>query len=82
MLERFPEGEEAKTEWVFEADPDEEKWRLILAQDFQNMPEVQKGMKSRGFMGARPNPLSEVPVTHFHRTLAEYMGTGAPVPLT
>ena len=81
VIERFPEGEVPKTEWVFEPDTSKEKWRLILSQDFQNMPEVQKGMKSRGFPGARPNPLQEGPVIHFHRTLAEYMGTGAPQPI-
>ena len=82
VLERFPEGEEPKTEWVFEADPSEEKWRLILAQDFSNMAAVQKGMKSRGYQGARPNPIEEQTVIHFHRVLAEYMGTGAPVPIS
>lgn len=81
VLERFPDGEEPRTEWIFEPDPTEEKWRLILAQDFGNMEEVQKGMKSRGFVGPRPNPIEELPVTHFHKVLAEYMGTGAPVPL-
>ena len=40
VLERFPEGQEPKTEWVYEPDPTEEKWRLILSQDFQNMPKV------------------------------------------
>lgn len=80
-LERFPEAQEPKTEWVFQSDATAEKWRLILAQDFQNMPEVQKGMKSRGFVGPRPNPVQEIPVTHFHRTLAQYMGTGAPRPI-
>ena len=79
VLERFPDGEEPRTEWVYEADPSEEKWRLILAQDFGNMAAVQKGMKSRGYQGARPNPIEEQTVIHFHRTLAEYMGTGAPV---
>ena len=81
VLERFPEGEEPQSEWVFEADPTEEKWRLILAQDFGNMAAVQKGMKSRGFQGPRPNPIEEETVVHFHRVLAEYMGTGAPVPI-
>lgn len=81
VLERFPEGEEPETEWVFEEDPTEEKWRLILSQDFNNMPEVQKGMKSRGFRGGRMNPISELPTTHFFRKLAEYMGgEHAPVP--
>ena len=41
---------------------------------------VQKGMKSRGFMGPRPNPLQEFGVIHFHRLLAKYMGTGTPQP--
>ena len=49
-----------------------------LQQDFDNMPFVQRGMKSRGFRGARPNPRQEVTVYNFHQTLAEYMGTGAP----
>ncbi len=78
IIERYPEGEEPQTEWVYEPDPTEEKWRKILSQDFQNMPEVQHGIKSRGFKGPRPSPVQEVPVIHFHRTLAEYMGTGAP----
>lgn len=82
VLERFPEGEEPQSDWVYEPDPTEEKWRLILAQDFNNMPEVQKGMKSRGFRGARMNPISELPTTHFFRKLAEYMGDEhAPVPV-
>ena len=81
ILEHFPEGEEPSTEWVHEPDPTEEKWRLILSQDFQNIGEIQKGMKSRGYDGAMPSPYQEVPIIHFHRNLAKYMGTGAPVPL-
>jgi phenylpropionate dioxygenase-like ring-hydroxylating dioxygenase large terminal subunit len=80
-LERYPEGEEPKTEWVEAPDASQDRWRLILSQDFGNMVQVQKGMKSRGFIGARPNPLEETAVTHFHRTLAKYMGAGEPVPL-
>jgi phenylpropionate dioxygenase-like ring-hydroxylating dioxygenase large terminal subunit len=80
VLERFPPGEEPKTEWVYEPDPTEEKWRLILSQDFQNMPKVQQGMKSRGFPGPRPSPQQELAIIHFHRMLAEYMGSGAPEP--
>lgn len=78
VLERYPEGEEPKTQWVYQPDPTEDKWRKILCQDFANMPQVQKGMKSRGFEGPRPNPVQEVPVTHFHRLLAKYMGVGTP----
>ena len=80
-LERFPEGEEPKTEWEFKPDPTEEAWRKVLFQDFGNMPYVQKGIKSRGFKGPRPSPVQELSVIHFHRLLAQYMGTGAPRPL-
>ena len=81
VIERFPEGEEPKTEWVFKPELTEEAWLKILAQDFANMPQVQKGMKSRGFQGPRPGPRQELSVIHFHRLLAKYMGTGAPQPL-
>jgi phenylpropionate dioxygenase-like ring-hydroxylating dioxygenase large terminal subunit len=78
FIERHPEGQEPKTEWVFQPDPSEEKWLLVLAQDFANMGGVQKGIKSRGYQGARPSPIQEGAVIHFHRVLAKYMGTGAP----
>jgi nitrite reductase/ring-hydroxylating ferredoxin subunit len=76
-IERFPEGEAPKTEWV-QADATAEKWGMVLAQDFYNMNQVQKGMKSRGFRGTLPNPHQEQKITNFHRNLAKYMGTGAP----
>lgn len=76
-LERYPEGEEPETDWV-NADPNAEKWGLVLAQDFSNMEWVQKGMKSRGFRGTLPNPHQERKVTNFHRVLSQYMGSGYP----
>ena len=76
-IERFPEGQQPKTEWVY-ADATAEKWGAVLAQDFGNMGAVQKGMKSRGFRGTLPNPHQEQKITNFHRNLARYMGTGAP----
>ena len=76
-LERFPEGEEPKTEWVY-AKPNAENWGMVLAQDFDNMEWVQKGMKSRGFRGTLPNPHQEQKITNFHRHLGRYMGVCAP----
>jgi phenylpropionate dioxygenase-like ring-hydroxylating dioxygenase large terminal subunit len=76
-IERFPEGQEPKTNWVY-AEPTGEKWGSVLAQDFSNMAAVQKGMRSRAFVGPQPNPHQERKVTNFHRNLAKYMGTGAP----
>jgi phenylpropionate dioxygenase-like ring-hydroxylating dioxygenase large terminal subunit len=82
VIERFPEGQEPRTEWVH-ADPvaDRDKWPPVLLQDFDNMEGVQRGMRAAGFRGTLPNPLQEVTVTNFHRSLAHYMGTGAPRPL-
>ena len=76
-LERFPEGKEPKTEWVY-ADPTAQGWGPVLAQDFSNMSAVQQGMKSRAFVGTLPNPHQEQKITNFHRNLANYMGIGAP----
>ena len=76
-IERFPEGQEPKTEWVY-GEPTAEKWGLVLSQDFSNMAAVQKGMRSRGFRGTLPNPHQEQKITNFHRNLAHYMGAGSP----
>jgi phenylpropionate dioxygenase-like ring-hydroxylating dioxygenase large terminal subunit len=76
-IERFPEGQEPKTEWVY-AEPTADKWGSVLAQDYSNMASVQKGVRSRGFRGPQPNPHQERKITNFHRNLAKYMGTGAP----
>ena len=76
-IERFPEGQEPQTEWVY-AEPTAEKWGMVLAQDYSNMAAVQKGMRSRGFRGALPNPHQERKITNFHRNLAKYMDAGAP----
>jgi phenylpropionate dioxygenase-like ring-hydroxylating dioxygenase large terminal subunit len=81
VIELFPKGQEPKTQWVY-AEPTQDNWRKVLAQDFANMAAVQRGMKSRAFPGALPNPKQERPVTNFHRNLASYMGgRGAPTRL-
>ena len=74
-LERFPEGEEPETEWVY-AEATGENWGSILAQDFSNMEFVHKGMKSSGFRGPLPNPHQEQKVINLHRNLADWMGRG------
>jgi hypothetical protein len=48
-------------------------WPLIFRQDFANLPEVQKGFRSRGFAGSRANPVQERAITHFHRVLREFL---------
>jgi phenylpropionate dioxygenase-like ring-hydroxylating dioxygenase large terminal subunit len=74
-LQRYaPDAEPAvEVEWS-QDHADESFWGKILTQDYQNMGEVQRGMKSRGFAGARPNPKQEVAVANFHQSLSEFMG--------
>jgi hypothetical protein len=80
-LERFPDGEEPRTQWL--ATPaDHADWLRVLQQDFSNMAAVHRGMKSQAFRGPRPNPVQETGISNFHRSLADYMGTIAPQPLT
>ncbi|HMI94359.1 MAG TPA: aromatic ring-hydroxylating dioxygenase subunit alpha [Polyangiales bacterium] len=76
-IERYPDGQEPKTEWVY-AEATKEKWPAVLAQDFSNMAAVQQGMRSRGFRGPLPNPHQERKITNFHRNLTQYMRAGAP----
>lgn len=77
VYELFPAGEEPKTEWEY-TPADDPGWRTVLPQDFHNMSAVQKGMKTRGFSGPKPNPYRERSVANLHHNLATYMGTGAP----
>lgn len=72
-LERFAEGKEPPLVREFYENWEDGEWPRIYAQDFINIPHVQKGMKSRGFKGSRPNPLQERAITHFHRTLRAFM---------
>ena len=77
VLERFPEGEEPKTEWVSRQIHQREMAPHPRA-DFGNMAAVQKGIKSRGFMGARPNPIEEETVVHFYRMLEDTWAPARP----
>jgi len=80
-LERFPEGEEPRVENQYESEFTAERWGLLLAQDFGNMPYVQKGLKSDGLASIKPNPFWELSIINFRRALAGYMGYGGPEPL-
>jgi phenylpropionate dioxygenase-like ring-hydroxylating dioxygenase large terminal subunit len=74
-LLRYPPGKEPKPEQEWAQDhANEDYWGKILVQDFANFGDVQRGMKSRGFRGARTSPKQEIPVSNFHRALREFMG--------
>lgn len=56
----------------------EDDWRnfsaisIILQQDFDNMEQVQKGMKSHAFQASRTSPLQESSVSNLHRWVRHY----------
>jgi hypothetical protein len=76
-LVRYAPGAEPEFERVLRHGEDD--WRnfkdfsIILQQDFDNMSQVQQGMKSKGFKGARTNPLQETTISNFHRALVEFV---------
>lgn len=58
------------------AQGDVDFWGLILTQDYANRGEVRKGMRSRAFGKARPNPKQEIGLTNFHRNLRRIIKRG------
>jgi phenylpropionate dioxygenase-like ring-hydroxylating dioxygenase large terminal subunit len=75
-LERFGEGKAPPLKRDFYATTEEFSGQnAFLEQDFGNIAAVQRGMKSRGFTAARTNPVQEVPINNFHKTLYRYLAT-------
>jgi len=73
-LGRYAPGKEPKVEHEFYESPAAFKGRNpILEQDFSNMIAVHKGMRSRGWKAARPNPVQESNISNIHRVLHEYI---------
>lgn len=72
-LNRYAPGKEPEvTQHISEGFAAAKGRNPFLEQDFANMEAVQKGMRSRGWEGARTNPLEEISVNHFHRVLDEF----------
>lgn len=46
----------------------------FLAQDFANLPYMQKGVNARGFAGARTNPLQERIIANYHAHIRALIG--------
>jgi phenylpropionate dioxygenase-like ring-hydroxylating dioxygenase large terminal subunit len=77
-LQRYPEGKEPLVQHEFY--PSVEAFKGVnpfLEQDFANLAAVQRGIKSRGFKGARPSPVQEVAISNFHRALHSYLARPA-----
>jgi phenylpropionate dioxygenase-like ring-hydroxylating dioxygenase large terminal subunit len=72
---RYPPGKEPKVtrEFLGRWADHIEKLPAILVQDFQNLEQIQKSVNSRGFKGARINPVQEIQVSNMHRVLEQYL---------
>jgi len=75
-LERFAPGKAPEAKWEVYASPTEAKWPLVFEQDFENLPEIQAGIKSRGFEFARANPIAELTCANFHYHVRRYVTGG------
>jgi phenylpropionate dioxygenase-like ring-hydroxylating dioxygenase large terminal subunit len=73
-LERFAPGAEPVVDEQTFDDWSEGTWPRIYVQDFESIPFVQKGMKSRGFDRAITNPLAETTIANFHHHLHKAVG--------
>ena len=73
-LEWVPRDAEPKAvERKFYSDWSTKDWGIINNQDFGNLVEATRGMKSRGFRGALFNPVQEANLIHHHRMLDRYL---------
>ena len=74
VLRRFAPGEEPEILPNVSHGFDAFRGRnTFLEQDFDNMFQVDRGMRSRGWEGARLNPVEELTIAHFHRMLEKFM---------
>jgi phenylpropionate dioxygenase-like ring-hydroxylating dioxygenase large terminal subunit len=74
VLGRYGPGKAPMFEYEFYPDLVDFKGKNpILEQDFSNLIAVHKGLRSRGFKAARPNPVQESQVGNFHRVLHQFV---------
>jgi phenylpropionate dioxygenase-like ring-hydroxylating dioxygenase large terminal subunit len=72
-LERRAPGD--TPEFTHDIYPD---WRVadpgrILSEDYANLEQVQRGMKSSAFRESRLNPVQELCISNFHRVLRDWL---------
>ncbi|MDQ1457622.1 MAG: hypothetical protein QOH28_3242 [Actinomycetota bacterium] len=54
----------------------ERSWGEITEQDYENLGNVQQGMRSKGWTGPRLNPRQEGNILHMHRVIDDYLTAG------
>jgi hypothetical protein len=73
VMERMRQEDAPVVDEAVYADWQEGTWPRIYPQDFESIPYVQKGMKSRGFRKAIINPLAETTVYNLHTNIDQFM---------
>ncbi len=74
QIERLPENDVRKVDNPRNDDlQDYDFWGEILLQDFQQMEDTHRGMKSSGYAGPRLNPRQEASIDNFHRVYHDYL---------
>jgi nitrite reductase/ring-hydroxylating ferredoxin subunit len=75
-LERFGPGQAPELKREQYERWEDGDWPRIFTQDFENVGEIQAGMKSRGFDVGRANPIAEATVANFHAEVRRFVGVG------
>jgi phenylpropionate dioxygenase-like ring-hydroxylating dioxygenase large terminal subunit len=70
---RAPGSESRPAKKQFFADWRDRDWGEITEQDYTNLANVQRGMRSSGWDGARLNPRQEGNVLHMHQVIERYL---------
>jgi nitrite reductase/ring-hydroxylating ferredoxin subunit len=73
---RGPESEPRRARPRFFEDWHDREWGEITEQDYENLGNVQRGMRSAGWTGARLNPRQEGNILHMHRVIDQYLVSG------
>jgi hypothetical protein len=77
-IQRYAPGKQpALTRAYYDPWRENADWGEVYTQDFSNAEWVQKGMKSSGFVAARPSPKQEIAVSNFHKYIYKYLGLSA-----
>jgi phenylpropionate dioxygenase-like ring-hydroxylating dioxygenase large terminal subunit len=71
---RAPDAQPARpVEPKFFADWKSHDWGEITEQDYENLANVQQGMRTSGWQGARLNPRQESNILHMHHVIDRYL---------
>jgi len=72
-LERFGPGQAPEIEFEAFQDWRDTAWPRVFLQDFENLNEIQQGMKSQAYTVGRANPIAELTNINLHYHVRRYV---------